>query len=115
MSISLTESAVNEIRRLQNSRQQEQADFRIRIEPGGCREFYYVLSFTVDRQPSDRHDEIQGVSIVVDPDSAAYLEDLKVDFAEDLMGGAFRFENPNVVIACSCGQSFSIKSDPQIS
>ena len=114
MAISLTDSAANEVRRLQNSRQQEQADFRIRVESGGCEAFYYVLSFTVDREMSDRHFESNGISIIVDQDSATYLEALKVDFAEDLMGGAFRFENPNAIIVCSCGQSFSIKSEPKI-
>ena len=114
MAISLTESAINEIQRLQNSRQQKHADFRIRVESGGCATLYYIFAFTHDRKPSDRHYESQGISIIVDQDSAAYLDGLKVDFAEDLMGGGFRFENPNAVNVCSCSQSFSIESESEM-
>jgi len=36
-----------------------------------------------------------------------YLEGTKLDYSEDLMGGGFRFENPNVASSCGCGISFS--------
>jgi iron-sulfur cluster assembly protein len=32
-----------------------------------------------------------------------------LDYSEDLMGGGFRFHNPNAAQSCSCGNSFSIK------
>ena len=37
-----------------------------------------------------------------------YLNGLILDYSEDLMGGGFRFNNPNAKVACGCGNSFSV-------
>jgi iron-sulfur cluster assembly accessory protein len=31
----------------------------------------------------------------------------EIDYVEGLMGAGFKFNNPNVKHACSCGESFS--------
>jgi iron-sulfur cluster assembly accessory protein len=33
---------------------------------------------------------------------------LQIDYSEDLMGGGFRFQNPNATANCGCGNSFAI-------
>ncbi|WP_143438253.1 iron-sulfur cluster assembly accessory protein, partial [Hydrocoleum sp. CS-953] len=37
-----------------------------------------------------------------------YLNGLTLDYSEDLMGGGFRFNNPNAKVVCGCGNSFSV-------
>ena len=108
MSINLTQTAVEEIRRMQ--RQQSGIFFRLGIQPGGCKEFHYTLALHESAQPGDRCYESQGISILVDETSAFYINGLQLDYAEDLMGGGFRFDNPNAVQTCSCGLSFTVSN-----
>jgi iron-sulfur cluster assembly accessory protein len=44
----------------------------------------------------------------VDETSLAYLQGARIDFVDDLMGQAFRVENPNASSSCGCGVSFSV-------
>jgi len=44
----------------------------------------------------------------VDEASLAYLQGARIDFVDDLMGQAFRVENPNASSSCGCGVSFSV-------
>ncbi len=51
----------------------------------------------------------QGAAqLVVDETSLAYLQGARIDFVDDLMGQAFRVENPNASSSCGCGVSFSV-------
>jgi iron-sulfur cluster assembly protein len=105
--IHLSQAAANEIRRLQTSRQKTDSHFRIGVQPGGCSGLYYTLDFCENPSQSDRALESRGISILIDEQSVSYLENLKLDFAEDLMGGSFRFQNPNAIATCGCTLSFS--------
>jgi iron-sulfur cluster assembly protein len=108
--INLTPAAVQEIKRIQKSRSQPHSYFRLGVKPGGCSGFYYTLDLAETPQTSDRVFECQSISIVVDAESEPYLEELKLDYAEDLMGGGFRFYNPNASNSCGCGLSFTPQS-----
>ncbi len=56
---------------------------------------------------NDRIIEIQGIKLIVDAQSWQYIEHLKLDYSEDLMGGGFRFYNPRIKNTCGCGISFA--------
>jgi iron-sulfur cluster assembly accessory protein len=107
MSIHLTQTAVDEIRRMQQQRQQPDSLFRLGVAVGGCAGMYYTLALSESAQPGDRRYDIQEISILIDEQSYPYLEGLQLDYGEDLMGGGFRFDNPNVGQTCSCGLSFA--------
>jgi len=47
--------------------------------------------------------------VVIDDQSLDYINGLMLDYSEDLMGGGFRFHNPNAKHSCGCGNSFSVK------
>jgi iron-sulfur cluster assembly protein len=47
------------------------------------------------------------VKVIVDAKSAIYLQGTQLDFQKDLMGGSFKFVNPNANKTCGCGESFS--------
>jgi iron-sulfur cluster assembly protein len=105
--IHLSKAAANEIQRLKASRHKPDSYFRLGVEPGGCSGFYYILDLCATPLTGDRVCESQGISIVINEQSIPYLQDLKLDFAEDLMGGSFRFQNPNATATCGCALSFS--------
>ena len=107
--IQLSQTAAKEIRRLQFSRQQPNTYLRIRVQPGGCAGLTYTFELSDTSQEGDRLQESQGIAIAIDPISWLHLQEIKLDYSEDLMGGGFRFQNSQASSHCSCGQSFSPK------
>lgn len=105
--LQLTQAAANEIKRLQRSRQQFNSYLRLSIKQGGCSGLYYLLELSETPQAGDRLESLEGISIAIAADSYPYLEMLKLDYAEDLMGGGFRFHNSQASATCGCGLSFS--------
>ena len=55
----------------------------------------------------DRVFQVKGIDLRVDLQSWKYVEHLKLDYSEDLMGGGFRFYNPQIENVCGCGISFT--------
>ena len=106
--ITLTESAARRIAVLREQEQVGDANLRIAVSGGGCSGFQYGLSFDDRTNPDDRVFERDGVGVVVDEVSLDLLAGAEVDFVEDLMGAAFRINNPNAASSCGCGNSFSI-------
>ena len=107
--IHISQTAAKEIERLKSKRSQFELLFRLSVKQGGCSGLSYDLSFAQTQEAEDIMYESQGIKIVVDARSLQYIEGLKLDYSEDLMGGGFRFQNPQAVSSCSCGNSFSQK------
>ena len=59
----------------------------------------------------DQVSELNGAKLVVDAESAVFLEGAKLDFVREGLKQAFKFDNPNVEASCGCGESVSFKSD----
>lgn len=55
----------------------------------------------------DQRCESEGVQIVLDATSAAYLAGTSIDFDDGLQGKGFEIRNPNAQSTCGCGKSFS--------
>jgi len=47
-----------------------------------------------------------GALVLVDPESAAYLDGCTLDFSQDLTSGGFKIVNPRAARSCGCGTSF---------
>lgn len=45
---------------------------------------------------------------VIDPKSMLYLFGLHLDYSDELIGGGFKFTNPNAESSCGCGKSFGV-------
>ena len=52
--------------------------------------------------------EADGVKVVIDPKATMYLLGTEMDFVEDRLGAAFKFNNPNEAGRCGCGESFTV-------
>ena len=50
----------------------------------------------------------EGVSVLIDSMSYAYLVGARIDYQENLEGSKFVVDNPNAETTCGCGSSFSI-------
>ncbi|AFZ32201.1 iron-sulfur cluster assembly accessory protein [Gloeocapsa sp. PCC 7428] len=113
--VRLSTSAAKEIQRLQAKQHNQNVFFRLKVQAGGCSSLLYNMEFDTSLTPSDRVYDCSGITVVVDAQSIDYIHDLLLDYSEDLMGGGFRFHNPQAIATCSCGNSFSIASDASTS
>ena len=104
--VSLTDGAAAKINDLVASRENpDESALRIAVRGGGCSGFQYALA--LDKAKGDDHVfEHNGVSVVVDKVSMQFVFGSEVDFGDGLQGAGFVVNNPNVVAACGCGQSF---------
>lgn len=107
--ITLTEKAVGEIKRIQESDPaHSSAHLRVQVIGGGCSGMSYKLDF--ESKPvteADRSFEKDGVVLVIDKKSFLYLSGTELDFSGGLNGKGFVFNNPNATRTCGCGSSFS--------
>ena len=105
--VSLTDAAAAKIKQLLA----EEADvevLRIAIQGGGCSGFQYGLGFDSGAAEGDLAFEQRGVTVVVDPFSAPYLEGAEVDYVDSIQAAGFAINNPNAVASCGCGHSFQV-------
>jgi len=114
MSITLTEKAAGEVKRIISEQQNggsapEKIYLRMRVVGGGCSGFQHKLD--LDPQVNDKLDEvteIHGVPVAIDKRSLMYLEGVTVDFHDDLNRRGFSISNPGAKSTCGCGSSFSM-------
>lgn len=115
MSVTLTEAAAAEIKKIIDEQQNAHSDegqkmkyVRVAIKAGGCSGYEYDFKFT-DKFDSaaDFKSDQHGVGLVIDKASELYLDGTTIDFKSDLDKRGFTFDNPNAVNSCGCGSSFS--------
>ena len=105
--ITATDSALGRIAQILANEDQKIA-LRIAVEGGGCSGFSYSFDLTDKQEDNDFVIEGNGGKILVDEMSMIYMAGSEIDFVDDLMGQAFRVNNPNAVASCGCGTSFTI-------
>ena len=107
--IKITEKAVREIKRIQETDPEAKSAYlRVMVVGGGCSGMSYKLGF--DSTPTTDQDKViedGGVRVVVDGKSSLFLQGSELDFSDGLNGRGFVFNNPNAKRNCGCGNSFS--------
>ena len=81
---------------------------RVRVVDGGCSGMRYELVFDGEVRSDDEQSEQHGLRVLVDAESASYLEGTSVDFVDDLNDSGFRIQNPRAQTTCGCGESFNV-------
>ena len=104
--IQITPTAAQEIRRIQRSRNAPDSFLRLSVAKGGCLDLIYQFDLETEPKDGDRQYSSHNIKILVSAADDETLQDLNLDFSEDLMGGGFRFTNPLATKNCNCGQSF---------
>lgn len=106
MAIQITDKAKQELVRLEATGENF---LRISVVSGGCSGMTY--SACIDNTLADTDQvlfEDASLRVIADPNSAAYLDGLQIDYSDDLIASGFRFKNPRAVKACGCGSSFAV-------
>ena len=112
--IQIKPKAMNRLMELKEKQDDPSAELILRmgVRNGGCSGLSYVMDFSTkdeiqEDDEIDTYDE-QGIQCVVDAKSILYLYGLELDYSDDLIGGGFKFFNPNAEENCGCGSSFGV-------
>ncbi len=81
---------------------------RLAVTGGGCSGYSYNFALDETRLDDDVLVQEGDASILIDPVSLDFLAGSEIDFTDDLMGQAFKVNNPNATSSCGCGTSFSV-------
>ncbi|MGB0409507.1 MAG: HesB/IscA family protein [Opitutales bacterium] len=90
------------------AREQKGDYLRVKITGGGCNGLSYKMKFVPEPKRGDILVRSSGAQVLVDTKSALYLRGTELDYSDKMVGGGFKFSNPNAKSSCSCGESFSI-------
>jgi iron-sulfur cluster assembly protein len=108
LKVTLTEKAAGKVKDVMQKQGKPNAALRLYVSGGGCSGFQYGLAFD-DKNDGDHVIDSHGVTIVVDEQSAQYIDGSEVDYVESVMGEGFQVNNPNATETCGCGHSFKPK------
>ena len=81
---------------------------RVSVEGGGCSGFQYKFDTERLRADDDIVIEQSGATVLIDPVSLDYMAGAEIDFVDDLIGSAFKVNNPKATASCGCGTSFAL-------
>ncbi len=107
--VTITEKAKSEVVKMFKEHELQESVLRMGVRGGGCSGLSYTLGFDKEISEFDRiFDLEEGVKLVVDMKSYLYLKGTELDYTSDLIGGGFKFNNPNARRSCGCGSSFQV-------
>jgi iron-sulfur cluster assembly protein len=106
--INITESASAKVKELLEEQGKTDHALRVFVRGMSCSGPAYGMALDNEPRPDDEIAHVDGVKVVVDPQSAPYLEGAQVDYVDSLMGKGFTVMNPNAAAqtsshACGCG------------
>ena len=104
--IRLTDSAVERVREMVAKRDNA-IGLRIGVTESGCSGYSYALDFAQTVADDDTVIEQADVKVIVDNTSMPILDGIELDYVKQGLNQSFKFNNPNVISSCGCGESFS--------
>jgi len=105
--VTLSENAAKRITAI--LAKQSGKDFlRVSVEGGGCSGFSYKFDLEDTKNEDDLLIERDGAKVLVDEMSMEFMRGSEIDFSTELIGAAFKINNPNATSGCGCGTSFSL-------
>lgn len=110
--IKVTEKAIKELQKIFDEQQLDKAKSAVRygIAAGGCAGFEYRFTIEQLDAKTDKDEllNIDGINFLVDQKSLLYLDEVIVDFKDELSQRGFDFINPGAKRTCGCNKSFSV-------
>ena len=105
--ILLTELAARKVK--QNlDRRGKGLGIRIGVKTTGCSGLAYTLEYIDNEFEGSLIFESNGVNVLTDPKSLAYIDGLIMDWKKQGLNEGFDFINPREKDRCGCGESFRI-------
>ena len=80
---------------------------RVYVKGGGCSGYSYGMLLEEKVTEDDTVIEMNGVKVIVDPQSMPLISGSVVDYSDSLQGAGFQIKNPGATKTCGCGSSFS--------
>jgi iron-sulfur cluster assembly accessory protein len=108
MTVQLTPKAIAMVKEEMRRSNLEGHALRIAVGGGGCSGYEYELDFAEDMRPGDIVAECDGLRVLIDEQSALYLQGTVIDYVDTFGEAGFKFTNPNAQKTCGCGTSFSV-------
>ena len=110
--ITITEAASSKVKELLESEDKAEHALRVFVRGMSCSGPAYGMALDDTTRPDDTIAEQFGVKIVVDPQSAQYVQGAEIDWVDSLMGKGFTINNPNAAPSsgggcgggCACGR-----------
>ena len=106
--ITITHSAVSQIRKMITSRSNTPLGIKLGINTKGCSGMSYTLEYVDKVDDNDEVFEFDNVKIFVDPKASLFLIGTQMDYVEGELESGFKFVNPNEKGRCGCGESFHV-------
>jgi iron-sulfur cluster assembly protein len=107
MTIAITENAAKQIKKQLEKRGQG-LGLKLGVKKSGCSGFAYTLNYADTLEEHDAIFEQQGVKVIINNADIEFLNGIELDYRREGINEAFKFNNPNVVATCGCGESFSV-------
>ena len=106
--ITLTDNAINQIRKLVLARENKPLGIKLDIETKGCSGLTYKLEYVDKPLKEDEVVDIEDIKIYVNPKASLFLIGTLMDYQEGELESGFKFINPNEEGRCGCGESFHV-------
>jgi len=82
---------------------------RLSTKVSGCSGYAYVLDTVEEKKEADIEVALEsGATLLVSADAVPLVQDTEIDYVQVGINGEIRFNNPNVVNECGCGESFNV-------
>ena len=106
--ISISPLAAEKLREILVDQGEEGSSLRVMLMPGANGGAQYMLALEKEAKADDMVVRTEGVSILIDPDSALMMEGAEIDYIDGLMKSGFVINNPNIQSGgcgdgCGCG------------
>lgn len=81
---------------------------RLAVTGGGCSGFQYNFALDDTQADDDLVIAEGGIKVLIDSTSLEFLRGAEIDYVDEMIGAAFKVNNPNATSSCGCGSSFSV-------
>ncbi|GAB1261039.1 HesB/IscA family protein [Aurantivibrio plasticivorans] len=107
--IHITESALTHFEKKLAAAGDDKKLLRLSTEESGCTGYAYVLDMVSEAEENDVLIESSDtITLAVAGDAIDMLRGTEIDLVTEGVNRVVKFNNPNVVAECGCGESFSV-------
>ncbi len=95
--LSISDIASSKIKEVLEQSEKTDVALRVYVRGMSCSGPAYGMALDNEPRPDDRIEELSGLRVLVDPQSAPYLDGAEIDYVDNLMGQGFSIVNPTYV------------------
>jgi iron-sulfur cluster assembly accessory protein len=105
--INVSTLATEKLKEIIKEQGEEGSSLRVVLMPGENGGAQYMLALEKAAKSDDTVIQADGVSILLDSETAPLMEGAEIDYRDDLMSAGFVINNPNIQMGggggCACG------------